>query len=110
MIYGLKEEIVESIINVLASFPDVEEVVLYGSRAIGNYKTGSDIDLTIKGNLLNNDTLNKISLKLDELYLPYTFDLSVFRYIDHPDLLDHINRAGKSLYQKHACTCQDQTD
>ena len=79
----------------------MEEVVLYGSRAKGNFKKGSDIDLTIKGENLNLKIINKISLSLDNLYLPYTFDLSIFNHISSSELIDHIQRVGKVFYKKN---------
>lgn len=86
--------------NILTAFPQVETVIIYGSRAKENYRPGSDIDLTFKGNNLNLGILNKISLQIDDLLLPYTFDLSVFDHIDNDDLLDHIERVGKVFYQR----------
>ena len=100
MIYGLKEAVVESIQNVFVSFPQIEKAVLYGSRAKGNYKNGSDIDLTLFGNDLNLSVMNKIELKIDDLLLPYTFDISIFYQISNPDLIEHINQAGKIFYEK----------
>lgn len=101
MRFGLKENVIDDIIAVFSSFPEVEEVLLYGSRAKGNYKQGSDIDIAIKGHKLNLSVLNKMSIKLDDLYLPNTFDLSVYDYIDNPELIDHIKRVGVSLYKRH---------
>ena len=100
MKFGLKTDIIKEIEKILADFPQVETVILYGSRAKGNYKPGSDIDLTFKGNNLNVNMLNKISLQFDDLLLPYTFDLSVFDQIDNKELVDHIERVGKIFYQK----------
>lgn len=100
MKFGLKENIIQKIQTVFASFPEVEEVFLYGSRAKGNFKPGSDIDLTLKGEKVSSFVLNKISLKLDDLYLPYTFDLSVYSQIDNKDLVDHIKRIGVPFYKK----------
>lgn len=100
MEYGLKADTIKSIRSVFSTFPEVEEVILYGSRAKGNFKSGSDIDLTIKGNHLNLDISNKISLKLDDLLLPYIIDLSIFNHIENMDLIDHINRVGVSFYKK----------
>jgi predicted nucleotidyltransferase len=82
----------------LESFEEVEEAVLYGSRAKGNHKSGSDIDLTLKGVKLNLKVLNRISLELDDLYLPYTIDVCIYHQIDNPDLIDHIQRVGKVFY------------
>jgi len=92
--FGLKKEIIDKVRAVLSQFPQITEAILYGSRALGTYKPGSDIDLTFKGDLLNNQIINKISLALDELYLAYTFDLSVYDHINNPDLLEHIGKHG----------------
>jgi predicted nucleotidyltransferase len=100
MKFGLKENVVQKIRNVFSSFPEVDEAVLYGSRAKGNYKPGSDIDLVLKGEHINLSLLNEISLQLDNLLLPYTFDMSIDRHIDNPDLIGHIQRIGVLFYQK----------
>ncbi|MBW2568477.1 MAG: nucleotidyltransferase domain-containing protein [Deltaproteobacteria bacterium] len=99
MQYGLKNETVKKINTIFVKHKEVEEVTLYGSRAKGNYKPGSDIDLTLKGKQLNLKLLNKISLDLDDLLLPYTFDLSIYHHITAPDLIDHIKRVGKVFYK-----------
>lgn len=100
MMYGLKKEIVNDLQNIFSDFSDVEEVVIYGSRAKGNHKPGSDIDLTFKRNNLTLWIINKISLQIDDFFLPYIFDLSVFDHIDNKDLIDHIERVGQIFYQK----------
>ena len=100
MNYGLKQETVEKIQNTFQSFPQVEKAILYGSRAKGNYKPTSDIDLTIVGKEINLTLLHKIEFQLDDLLLPYTIDLSILHQISNPDLLDHINRIGKIFYEK----------
>ena len=99
MQYGLKKESIEKVNRIFAQYDKIEEVILYGSRAKGNYKPGSDIDLTIKGKELNLKLLNKISLELDDLLLPYTFDLSIYNHIKQSDLIDHIVRVGKVFYK-----------
>ena len=72
--FGLSDEIIENILAVFRQNPKIAEVILYGSRAKGCYKNGSDIDLCIKGDYLTLQDLNKISLALDDLFLPYSFD------------------------------------
>ncbi len=67
MRYGLKENIIQKINSVFSSFPEINEVIIYGSRAKGNYKEGSDIDLTLNGYNLTLPILNKINMKLDDL-------------------------------------------
>ena len=100
MQYGLKKETVKKITTIFARYEEVEEAVLYGSRAKGNYKPGSDVDLTLKGKQLNLKLLNKISLDLDDLLLPYTFDLSIYHHITASDLIEHIERVGKIFYKR----------
>ena len=79
----------------------MEKAVLYGSRAKATHKTGSDIDLTLHaGTALSLNMLLHIANDLDDLLLPYTFDLSIFRDITDPDLTEHIRRVGVSLYEK----------
>ena len=100
MKYGLREDLIQKIQNIFEAFPQVNKAILYGSRAKGNFKPGSDIDITLKGDGLNLSMLNKISLQLDELYLPYTFDLSVFNHIDNKELVEHIDRVGIEFYSR----------
>lgn len=76
-------------------------MILFGSRAKGNFKEGSDIDLALIGEDLNLSILSKIDHSFDELNLPYTFDIVIFDRIDNPDLVEHIKRAGIVIYEKH---------
>ncbi|MEW5718635.1 MAG: nucleotidyltransferase domain-containing protein [Chloroflexota bacterium] len=103
MKYGLPETTVEKICGVLARYPQVEQAILYGSRAKGTYKNGSDIDLTLRGGAdLTRQVLYKIMDELDDLLLPYTIDLSIFANIGDPDVVDHIRRVGVTFYEKKA--------
>lgn len=97
--FGLDEEVLTRIINVFKKHPGVDEVILYGSRAQGTHKPGSDVDLALKGEDLNLRELNTLSLELDDLLLPYTFDLCIVQRIDNPDLIDHIQRVGRTIYE-----------
>jgi predicted nucleotidyltransferase len=100
MHYGLKKETVKKIRSIFARYTEIDSALLYGSRAKGNFRPGSDIDLTLVGEDLHLQLLNKISLNLDDLLLPYTIDLSIYSNIANPDLIDHIARVGKVFYQK----------
>ncbi len=99
MKYGLKQETIDKINRIFACHKEVETVILYGSRAKGNYRSGSDIDLTLKGKNLSLKQLNKISMDLDDLLLPYTIDLSLYHHITDADMIEHIERVGKLFYQ-----------
>ncbi|HOV13014.1 MAG TPA: nucleotidyltransferase domain-containing protein [Spirochaetota bacterium] len=98
--YGLNEDVINKINNVFIKYPEIEEVILYGSRAKGNFKNRSDIDLTITGENINLTLINKIINDLDDLLLPYTIDLSDFKSISNSDLIDHIKRVGIVFYKK----------
>ncbi len=100
MNYGLSLEHIIKIKTIFISKKEIDEDVLYGSRAKGNYKPNSDIDLTIKGNKVTPEILNKISLQLDDLLLPYKFDISLFNQIKNVDILEHIDRIGIVFYKK----------
>ena len=99
VLFGLPLAVVERIRAVFALHSEVQKVVLYGSRAKGNYKTGSDIDLTMYGDALNQSILLKILNELDELLLPWMIDLSLYQQIDNANLRDHIERVGTVFYQ-----------
>ncbi len=73
-------------------------MVIYGSRAMGNFREGSDIDLVIKGEGLKMSDLLKIENEIDELLLPYKVDLSLYSQIENDELIEHIQRVGKSFF------------
>ena len=100
MKYGLKDDIIDKIQAGFACFPNIDHVTLYGSRAKGNFKPGSDIDLTLHGYSLTTSQLRDIADALDDLLLPYTIDLSIYEQLDHDDLRDHIDRVGQLFYKK----------
>jgi predicted nucleotidyltransferase len=98
--FGLKESTIEKISGVFAKYPEVEKVIVYGSRAKGNFKSGSDIDLTMGGARLTHQLLLKLMGELDDLLLPYKIDLSILDNIGNPDLVDHIRRVGVTFYER----------
>jgi len=100
MNHGLSANTVERIVSVLAHYPEIEKAVLYGSRAKGNYRNGSDIDLTLFGDKINFSLLTRLDNELDDLLLPYKFDLSLFANLTHPELIAHIRRVGVVFYEQ----------
>ena len=103
--FGLKEKKIKKIQAVFAAFPQIEKAMLFGSRAKGNHKNGSDIDLTLFGGEdLTLEVLYRIMDEIDDLLLPYTFDLSIFHQISDPDVIDHIRRVGVVFYDKKTQT------
>lgn len=99
--YGLKERNIEKIKSVFCEYPEIDKVILYGSRAKGNYRKNSDIDLSIVGEV-NLDKILSIETKLDDLFLPYEFDLSIFNKIKNIALKEHINRVGLTFYENES--------
>lgn len=79
------------------SFPSVEDAVIYGSRALGNWKKFSDIDISLIGENVSHNDLITIMFKLEDLDIPYIVDLNRFASLTNPALIDHITRVGISL-------------
>lgn len=100
MLGGLSSQTVEKITRTFLTFPEIEKAVLYGSRAKGTYKTGSDIDLILYGKNLTEGIRDSIASTLDDLLLPYTIDLSISHSLTKGALLDHIQRVGITFYTK----------
>ena len=97
--FGLKDGDMETIIAVLKKYPQIEQALIFGSRAKGDYKHGSDVDLVLKGNV--QDIVTQISFSLNEdSLLPYKFDVVDYNSISNQNLVDHINRVGIIFYEK----------
>jgi len=99
MNFGLSEKVLEKLITLFGKESDVEEVILFGSRAKGTFKEGSDINLALKGANANLQLLRKIELKIDNLMLPYVVDHVIYNEIKEPQLTDHINRTGICIFK-----------
>jgi predicted nucleotidyltransferase len=97
--YGLKESTIAKINGVFEEYPHLQQAILYGSRAKGNFRKGSDIDLTLIGDDLTYREMTRIENQLDDLLLPYKMDISLFRHIENPDLIEHIQRVGVVFYE-----------
>jgi len=106
--FGLKPEVTAAIRSVLAKFPCISEAILYGSRAKGNYQPGSDIDLTLTtSSEPPSSLLLELEVALDNLDLPYSFDLSLLGRIDNDNLREHIERVGVLFYSSRQInTCR----
>ena len=100
---GLSGSVIERIAGVLRRHPAIRLAVIYGSRAKGNFKPGSDIDLSVFGEPGQPVSPRELGLVLDEiddLLLPYTLDLSAFEQLDNAELRAHIERVGQVFYQR----------
>ncbi|MGB7393503.1 MAG: nucleotidyltransferase domain-containing protein [Pricia sp.] len=99
MPYGLSENTISKLHGLFEEFPAIEKVILYGSRAMGNYRNGSDIDLTLVGDIPWN-LVSRLNWEIDDLLLPYMIDLSRLKDINNPNLIDHIDRRGEVFYER----------
>lgn len=102
-LFGLTPALISMIRNVFARHAPVTEVRVYGSRAKGNFRAGSDIDLSIMDEHVSSAQLMQIENEFDELPTLYSIDLSLFHRIDNPALTEHILRVGKVFYRAHRC-------
>ena len=96
--YGLDLEEMQILQQIFSETNGLEEVILYGSRAKGNNKPFSDIDITLLGERLSDEDLTDICYKLSESSLPYFCDVSLYHKLRSPSLIEHINRRGKNIY------------
>ncbi|HBX50259.1 MAG: hypothetical protein A2309_02005 [Bacteroidetes bacterium RIFOXYB2_FULL_35_7] len=99
MRFGLSENIIEEIILILSKYQKIESVIIFGSRAKGNYSNGSDIDLAVKGNSLSFDEFIQIQTEFDQLELLYKIDFIDYTKINEPALKEHIDSVGKFFYK-----------
>lgn len=98
--FGLSPEALIKIKAVFDGYPQVDRVRVFGSRALGRHRTGSDLDLAVDGTNLGLNDLLELHLRLDNLLLPYKFDLVAFAQISEPSLREHIERAGVTLFER----------
>jgi predicted nucleotidyltransferase len=92
--FGLSSKTISALKSVFSKYPQIERVIIYGSRAKGNFRPGSDIDLTLVAPSLNLTELLKIENEIEELMLPYKIDLSLRHTIENQELLEHLDRVG----------------
>ena len=98
--FGFSDQVMSKLHAVFTHYPEIEEVLIYGSRAKGNHKQYSDVDITVKGTGLNKTILHRLIFEIDDMLLPYNFDISIYEKITNPDVISHIMRVGKTLYLK----------
>lgn len=95
--FGLDARALELIREVFCRHPEVHEVKVFGSRATGRFENNSDVDLALWGDL-RLDLIGRIMGELDELPLPYLFDVQAYDAITHPPLKQHVDEVGRTLY------------
>lgn len=99
--FGLDESVINKIIEILKKYEEVESAKIFGSRARGNYRNGSDIDIALFGENLTHTINTQIFFEIDNLYLPYKIDLINFNTLKSDDKLrENILREGVDIYAK----------
>ncbi len=98
--YGLMASDIKSIVSILKKNEHIKQIILFGSRAKGNFQEGADIDLALQGEELNLNDIIDAYLELDDLLLPYKIDLIIFDRIKEQGLIDHIKRVGITLFKR----------
>lgn len=98
--YGLSDRSYRELIQILASIPEIDEAIIYGSRARGDYWHASDIDLSLKGKDLTKTNIRVLNDKLYESHIPYFFDTNIYSDIRNPAFKANIDRDGKLLFRR----------
>lgn len=98
--FGIKDSSMKILTSIFSNYGQVEEVVLYGSRAKGNFTDRSDVDMVICNSNINRHVLGKILADINNSNFPYTVDIQLLENIKSPSLLEHINRIGQTFYKK----------
>ena len=100
MLFGLSSSTLSLIHSVFANTANIHRVRIFGSRALGRQREGSDIDLAIEGTEIDFNVLLDLRLKLENLQLPYRFDLVKLDRIEQKELREHIERVGKVIFER----------
>lgn len=95
--FGLPAYAIAQICQLLQACEGVERIILYGSRAKGNFRLGSDIDLALQAPGLDLSALLALENRIDDLLLPWSVDLALLHLIDNAALLDHIAQRGQDF-------------
>ncbi|WP_227762237.1 nucleotidyltransferase family protein [Zhaonella formicivorans] len=101
MSFGLTKEDMVFIVSAIGQFNEIKKAVIFGSRAKGNYKPGSDVDIAIFGDGITFDTLSRLHAILEEESpMPYFFDIVDYSHLTHTELKEHIERVGKIIFER----------
>jgi predicted nucleotidyltransferase len=98
--FGLTERDMKTFRDIFNKYPEISEVFIFGSRAKGNYKQGSDIDLAVMNNGISDKTIAHLKEEFEESNLPYTVDIINLATLKHSELTEHIHRVGIAFYER----------
>ena len=100
MKYGLSEEQFTEIIDIISTYPEIESAIIFGSRATGSFRRGSDIDIAILGNEVDYNLLLGIKGRFEDSDLPFFLDIIAYSIVESEDLKKNINEQGKVIYKR----------
>lgn len=100
MIPGIPQADSQRLLELIRTHSHVQKVVLYGSRALGRQRAGSDIDLCLEAPSMKLGELLELGAQLDDLLMPWQIDLQLLHLIAHEGLVAHIERAGQLLWER----------
>jgi predicted nucleotidyltransferase len=103
--FGLDERALRLIRSVFEQHPNIREARVFGSRAKGNYRPESDVDIAVFG-AIDNVEASLIASELDDLPLPYRFDVQAYGHIQHTPLREHIDRVGLPMFVRATAESQ----
>jgi len=96
---GLSQRIVDSLLETFSRYPKVERVIIYGSRARGDYRPGSDIDLAVIAPKMRFDEFSRLWNEVDELPIAFNIDLLHLDTLENQALKEAIEASGKAIYE-----------
>ena len=97
--FGISEKSFKKIIDTLTKFPEIRKAIIFGSRALGNAKAGSDIDIALEGEKITDEIVRKVKVILNEREnIPYFVDVVNLNTIKNDELREHINKFGKDFF------------
>jgi predicted nucleotidyltransferase len=94
---GLPQNTIEKIVNLLKSAPEVESIKFFGSRSLGTFKEGSDIDIALFGKKITSQVLRSLLIRYYDLNIPYKLDLLHYESLTNAELKKHIDQYGVTL-------------
>ena len=96
--FGISDTDLSKITSLLRSTAGVEKARIFGSRALGTFRAGSDIDIAVTAPSMDHTEFLRLATSLDDLMLPYKIDLIIMHHIDNAPLTEHIESVGISLW------------
>jgi len=96
--FGLEQHILDKIIAVLRAHPKIERAVIYGSRALGDFKPHSDIDIAVFASRIDASELARLRFEIDELPIVFKIDLVHVDGLENESLRTKIATEGCEIF------------